>query len=112
MDAASTSEEATVSYARGRQLQFMFGCRVKFEMICTLHASQFEYPKVLTFYNYSSRFSDEHSFVKPNDERALQLMTAAARRVMEEYRDIVLAYGQSDEYRLDPLIKGIIVSRC
>ena len=45
------------------------------------------------------RFSDKHGFTKPNDERALQLMITAARSVMKEFTDIVIAYGQSDEYR-------------
>lgn len=40
-----------------------------------------------------------HNFQKPNDVRALELMDAAARAVMEEYPDIVLAFGESDEYR-------------
>ncbi|KAJ3547973.1 hypothetical protein NMY22_g1442 [Coprinellus aureogranulatus] len=44
------------------------------------------------------RFSDVHEFQKPNDLRALQLMDHAARSVMEEYPDIVLAFGESDEY--------------
>ncbi|KAI0044291.1 tRNAHis guanylyltransferase [Auriscalpium vulgare] len=44
------------------------------------------------------RFSDEHAFAKPNDERALQLMDLAARSVMQEYRDVVLAFGESDEF--------------
>ncbi|RXW13088.1 hypothetical protein EST38_g12764 [Candolleomyces aberdarensis] len=44
------------------------------------------------------RFSDVHDFEKPNDVRALQLMDHAARSVMEEYPDIVLAFGESDEY--------------
>ncbi|KAJ3534522.1 hypothetical protein NMY22_g6887 [Coprinellus aureogranulatus] len=44
------------------------------------------------------RFSDVHEFQKPNDLRALQLMDHAARSVMEEYHDIVLAFGESDEY--------------
>ncbi|TFK22777.1 tRNAHis guanylyltransferase [Coprinopsis marcescibilis] len=44
------------------------------------------------------RFSAEHNFEKPNDVRALQLMDHAARDVMEEYPDIVLAFGESDEY--------------
>ena len=45
------------------------------------------------------RFSDVHEFEKPNDLRALELMDHAARSVMEEYPDIVLAFGESDEYR-------------
>ncbi|KAH9925468.1 Thg1 C terminal domain-containing protein [Amylocystis lapponica] len=44
------------------------------------------------------RLSEEHKFAKPNDERALQLMDHAARDVMIEFRDIVLAFGESDEF--------------
>lgn len=36
--------------------------------------------------------------MKPNDERGLGLMTRAAQNVMEDLKDIVMAYGQSDEY--------------
>ncbi len=45
------------------------------------------------------RFSEIHGFTKPNDKRALDLMDRAARSVMEEYEDDVLAFGESDEYR-------------
>jgi tRNA(His) 5'-end guanylyltransferase len=45
------------------------------------------------------RFSEAHDFAKPNDERALQLMDRAAQDVMAEFKDIVLGYGESDEYR-------------
>ncbi|CAE6410190.1 unnamed protein product [Rhizoctonia solani] len=44
------------------------------------------------------KFSDAHGFRKPNDERALQLMDKAAQTVMEEYPDIVLGFGESDEF--------------
>ncbi|XP_012886468.1 PREDICTED: probable tRNA(His) guanylyltransferase [Dipodomys ordii] len=44
------------------------------------------------------RFAERHNFAKPNDKRALHLMTRCAQTVMEELEDIVLAYGQSDEY--------------
>jgi Uncharacterized conserved protein len=44
-------------------------------------------------------FSEEHGFTKPNDQRALQLMDHAARDVMQEHPDIILAFGESDEYR-------------
>ncbi|EIM82530.1 tRNAHis guanylyltransferase [Stereum hirsutum FP-91666 SS1] len=44
------------------------------------------------------RFSDEHKFTKPNDDRALKLMDHAARAVMDAYPDIVLGFGESDEY--------------
>lgn len=46
------------------------------------------------------RFSDNHRFTKPNDERALVLMDRAARSVMEQMPDVVMAFGESDEYRL------------
>lgn len=45
------------------------------------------------------RFSDVHSFDKPNDIRALQLMNTAAKSVLKEYKDVVMAFGESDEYR-------------
>ena len=45
------------------------------------------------------RFSERHGFHKPNDSRCLSLMTHSAQCVMTEFPDIVLAYGQSDEYR-------------
>jgi len=44
------------------------------------------------------RFSDEHEFTKPNDERALELMEHAAKDLMSEYNDIVVAFGESDEF--------------
>lgn len=44
------------------------------------------------------RFSDEHHFVKPNDIRCLSLMNKCAKVVMEQFHDICLSYGQSDEY--------------
>ncbi|XP_043214564.1 probable tRNA(His) guanylyltransferase isoform X2 [Amphibalanus amphitrite] len=45
------------------------------------------------------RFTNEHGFEKPNDAPALELMTRAARDVVDLFRpDLVLAYGQSDEY--------------
>ena len=45
------------------------------------------------------RFSDSHAFEKPNDTRALRLMDRAARSVMDELSDVVLSFGESDEYR-------------
>ncbi|KAG1738413.1 Thg1 C terminal domain-containing protein [Suillus paluster] len=44
------------------------------------------------------RFSDEHGFAKPNDERALQLMDHAAKSAMIEFKDILLAFGESDDF--------------
>ena len=44
------------------------------------------------------RFTQLHNFKKPNDERALGLMNKAAKTVMEMLCDIMISYGQSDEY--------------
>ncbi|KAF9048836.1 Thg1 C terminal domain-containing protein [Panaeolus papilionaceus] len=44
------------------------------------------------------RFSDVHNFTKPNDIRALELMDRAATEVMEQFPDVVLAFGESDEF--------------
>jgi len=43
-------------------------------------------------------FCDAHDFVKPNDIRCLRLMNECAAAVMEFFPDILIAYGQSDEY--------------
>ncbi|XP_043464076.1 probable tRNA(His) guanylyltransferase [Leptopilina heterotoma] len=45
-----------------------------------------------------SKFADDHKFSKPNDLTALELMNQAAISVMENFKEIVIAYGQSDEY--------------
>ncbi|KAL0696145.1 hypothetical protein Bca4012_063325 [Brassica carinata] len=39
-----------------------------------------------------------HEFEKPNDEAALNLMNSCSALVLEEYPDIIFAYGYSDEY--------------
>ncbi|GFS31290.1 probable tRNA(His) guanylyltransferase [Trichonephila inaurata madagascariensis] len=44
------------------------------------------------------KLSDTHKFVKPNDQRSLDLMNKAAKTVFKEIHDVILAYGQSDEY--------------
>ena len=49
-------------------------------------------------YYYNFRFSDQHSFQKPNDDRALNLMNDCASKVLTAFNDIVVGYGQSDEY--------------
>ncbi|SCU80657.1 LAMI_0B03290g1_1 [Lachancea mirantina] len=44
-------------------------------------------------------FSKYYEFDKPNDERALRLMNACAKNVVLQYKqDVILAYGESDEY--------------
>lgn len=45
-----------------------------------------------------SKLCKKYEFEKPNDRRALDLMNAAATEVVRSLVDIVLAYGQSDEY--------------
>ncbi|XP_020357644.1 putative tRNA(His) guanylyltransferase isoform X1 [Oncorhynchus kisutch] len=44
------------------------------------------------------KFAEQHNFMKPNDDRALGLMTCSARSVMEDLDDIIISYGQSDEF--------------
>ncbi|KAJ3276110.1 tRNA-histidine guanylyltransferase 1-like [Terramyces sp. JEL0728] len=44
------------------------------------------------------RFTKTHNYKKPNDSRGISLMNACAMEVMKEFNDIILAYGQSDEY--------------
>lgn len=44
------------------------------------------------------KFCTAHDFTKPNDERALNLMSLAAVHVMQDFNEILIAYGQSDEY--------------
>lgn len=44
-------------------------------------------------------FSKYYNFAKPNDERALKLMNAAAKNVFMQYKqEMICAYGESDEY--------------
>ena len=45
-----------------------------------------------------TKLCSKYDFAKPNDLRALELMNAAAVEVVRSLPDIVLAYGQSDEY--------------
>ena len=58
-------------------------------------ASRLTYSLTLSLY----RFSEDNEFVKPNDVRALKLMEEAASSVMENFPDITLAFGESDEFR-------------
>ncbi|XP_049543641.1 probable tRNA(His) guanylyltransferase [Anopheles darlingi] len=44
------------------------------------------------------RFCEVHKFAKPNDLDALQLMNMAGMSVMQEFNEIAIGYGQSDEY--------------
>lgn len=44
------------------------------------------------------KFTKKYDFCKPNDPLALHVMNLAAQNVMRAFSDIVLAYGDSDEY--------------
>ncbi|KAH3686319.1 hypothetical protein WICPIJ_002681 [Wickerhamomyces pijperi] len=44
------------------------------------------------------RISTHYNFAKPNDIRALNLSNAAALNVCRELKDVLVAYGESDEY--------------
>jgi tRNA(His) guanylyltransferase len=44
------------------------------------------------------RIANQYNWSKPNDIRALNLMNAAALRVMTDVPTLILAYGCSDEY--------------
>jgi tRNA(His) guanylyltransferase len=61
-----------------------------------------------------TKFTSSHSFVKPNDQRGLDLMNECATKVMERVenelggargknkqkdRGVIVAFGESDEYR-------------
>jgi len=45
-----------------------------------------------------TEFCDLHGFEKPNDLRALKLMNKSAKHVMKNFTDIIISYGESDEY--------------
>ena len=44
------------------------------------------------------KLSNHYGFAKPNDQRALNLMNAAAMHVVRSISDLCFAYGVSDEY--------------
>lgn len=44
------------------------------------------------------KFSQEYEFDKPNDLRALRVMNETAQRLVEAFPDIMMAYGDLDEY--------------
>ncbi|XP_011311522.1 probable tRNA(His) guanylyltransferase [Fopius arisanus] len=86
---------------------------IRFITTSTMAKSKFEYVKNFEHENVClpncwivirldgrnfTKFTDAHSFTKPNDSRALELMNAAAVTVMNEFKEICIAYGQSDEY--------------
>eukprot|EP00039_Didymoeca_costata_P030025 m.27576 g.27576 ORF g.27576 m.27576 type:complete len:273 (+) comp7909_c0_seq1:241-1059(+) len=44
------------------------------------------------------RFTECHGFTKPNDIRGITLMNEAAKACMNQFQDIVIGYGESDEF--------------
>lgn len=44
------------------------------------------------------KFTEKHKYQKPNDERGVELMSKAATVVINDLKEIVIAYGQSDEF--------------
>ena len=47
-----------------------------------------------------SRFCEQHKLCKPFDDRLTRLMAAAARTTMEDYADIKISFGYSDNFYL------------
>eukprot|EP00347_Sterkiella_histriomuscorum_P017049 403350856 len=45
-----------------------------------------------------TNFTTQHNFEKPNDIRGLQLMNKCAKEVMKQFTEIIISYGDSDEY--------------
>lgn len=74
----------------------------KFEYVRTYESEDYLLPNCWIVVRIDGKafhkFSKKHDFEKPNDIRALHLMNRAAATVLNEYKDILIAYGQSDEY--------------
>ena len=45
-----------------------------------------------------SKLCKKYEFEKPNEKRGIDLMNASATEVVKALVDVVLAYGQSDDY--------------
>lgn len=45
-----------------------------------------------------TKFAETHGYEKPNDKKGLDVMVRAAVCVMEDVRDICVAYGHTDEF--------------
>lgn len=59
-----------------------------------------------------TRFCKQHSLQKPNDIRALRLANRAALSVLESFDgELILAYGQSDEYSFVLRRESVVFSR-
>jgi tRNA(His) guanylyltransferase len=76
----------------------------KFEYVKKFEQSNVLLPSTFIVVRLDGRgftpFTDAHGFEKPNDIRGLKLMNKAAKEVMKNFTDIIIAYGESDEYSL------------
>ncbi|MCJ1386374.1 tRNA-His guanylyltransferase [Xylographa soralifera] len=74
----------------------------KYEYVKTFEKSDILLPHTSIVVRIDGRgfhkFSSKYGFEKPNDQRALDLMNAAATGVSKELPDICFAYGFSDEF--------------
>ena len=87
------SRPASVFSATAVQNVYHSSTRVRDNLLVTVDPISLE-PTIDVF----ARFSKRQDFAKPNDRRAIDLMNAAAVEVVKQFSDIVIAYGQSDEY--------------
>ena len=58
-----------------------------------------------------TKFCESMSMVKPNDIRGINLMNRAALEVVENFKDIIIAYGDSDEYSFVFKLKSNLFNR-
>lgn len=104
-----------VADTRPRQLRgwHHYNCLVTHFHLPTLTNSRFEYVKTFEQDNILlpechivirvdgrgfHKFTKAYNFAKPNDERAIRLMNRAAELIVSGFDDVLLAYGDSDEY--------------
>ncbi|KAJ9668463.1 tRNA-His guanylyltransferase [Coniosporium apollinis] len=77
--------------------------------ICAVETNVYEYvrafeqsdvllPNTWIVVRIDGRGFKKYGFRKPNDDRGIGLMNAAAQGVMRELQDLVIGYGVSDEY--------------
>lgn len=81
-----SSNMAKSKYDYVRQFELDDRCLLNVWMVVRIDGNNFH------------EFSKRHDFSKPNDLRALGLMNASARAVLNDFASIFFAYGQSDEY--------------
>lgn len=74
----------------------------KFEYVKKFEQSHLLLPSTFMVVRIDGRgftnFTNLHKFEKPNDIRGLNLMNKCAKEVMKSFTEIIIAYGDSDEY--------------